>query len=133
MNQNTNEKPTGTAKEERLALAFGRVLSEIDDLSPEWLGADYVDEQRRTMEHAAKERGLEIVGFAVGYGRGGPGTRSVLSALWDLARERGIRTLLVPNRRYLAGLKSDEPPYFWERAFTGIGVEIVEAPPEDWL
>lgn len=71
--------------------------------------------------------------FAVGYGQDGPGTRAVLSALIELAKERGIRTLLVPSRRYLAGLKCDESSYFWERKLIEAGVEIVEAPPEDWL
>lgn len=133
MNHNTNEKPTGDQKEERLALAFGRAYSDADAVAPLWLGYDYLDDQREAMERAAKERDITIAAFAVGYQRRGPGMRAVLGYVMNLAQEHGIRTLLVPTRRYLAGLKTDTPPYFWERTFKEAGFEIIEAPPEDWL
>lgn len=133
MNSNTNETPTGGKKEARLALAFGRAISELDDMSPEWLGCFYVDEQRAGIERVAKERGLDVVMFGIGYGTGGPGWRSVIDGLVRFAQEHDVHYLLVPTRRYLTGRKEDEPPYSWERVFAAIGVEIVESPPEDWL
>jgi len=69
MNHNTNERPSGTAKGERLALAFGRAYDPYDDVSPAWLGDHYVDEQQRVMERVATKRNLTIVAFFTAYSR----------------------------------------------------------------
>lgn len=58
---------------------------------------------------------------------------SVIHSLVALAKEYRIGILLVPSRRYLAGLATDASPHFWEHHIEACGIEIVEASPEDWL
>lgn len=73
MNHNTNDKPGEGTEEERLALAYGRVISELDDLSPEWLGGYYIDEQRAGIEAQPRSTGSRSSCSPSGTARTAPG------------------------------------------------------------